>query len=113
MCFFIERKILLWDHLNIFLNCHQNQQELLNIQLSSQSDAMWYGNKDKIASPKRQVEGLKPHSIISIDKLTPFTLGQLIALYEYRTIFSAWLWQINCFDQPGVELGKILSRLEH
>lgn len=42
-------------------------------------------------------------------KLTPFTLGQLLAVYEHMVYTQAVIWNINCFDQPGVELGKKLA----
>jgi glucose-6-phosphate isomerase len=44
-----------------------------------------------------------------MDKLTPSTLGALIALYEHRTFVQGAIWQINSFDQWGVELGKQLG----
>ena len=44
-----------------------------------------------------------------MDKLTPSTLGSLIALYEHRTFVQGAIWQINSFDQWGVELGKQLG----
>jgi glucose-6-phosphate isomerase len=50
--------------------------------------------------------GNRPNSIISMDALTPATLGALLALYEHRTFCSGQLWGINSFDQWGVELGK-------
>ncbi|GAB5452859.1 MAG: glucose-6-phosphate isomerase [Halioglobus sp.] len=50
--------------------------------------------------------GNRPNSVISMDKLSPETLGALLALYEHRTFCSAQLWGINPFDQWGVELGK-------
>ena len=42
-------------------------------------------------------------------KLTPFVLGQLIALYEHRTFTQGVVWGVNSFDQWGVELGKVLA----
>ncbi len=55
--------------------------------------------------------------MLLLDQLTPFTLGALIALYEHKTFVLGALWNINSFDQWGVELGKtlatrILSELE-
>ena len=43
-------------------------------------------------------------------KLTPFVLGQLIALYEHRTFTQGVIWGVNSFDQWGVELGKVLAK---
>ena len=50
--------------------------------------------------------GNRPSSTITMDSLTPATLGALLALYEHRTFCSGQLWGINSFDQWGVELGK-------
>ncbi|QIZ75490.1 glucose-6-phosphate isomerase [Ferrimonas lipolytica] len=53
--------------------------------------------------------GNRPSNTLLMDKLTPFTLGSLIALYEHRTFVQGALWGINSFDQWGVELGKALG----
>jgi len=57
-------------------------------------------------APHLAMPGNRPSSIITMDSLTPATLGALIALYEHRTFCSGRLWGINSFDQWGVELGK-------
>jgi len=49
-------------------------------------------------------------SILFYEKLTPFTCGQLLALYEHRVAVEGFLYGINSFDQWGVELGKILAK---
>ncbi|GAA5190847.1 glucose-6-phosphate isomerase [Ferrimonas gelatinilytica] len=53
--------------------------------------------------------GNRPSNTLLMDKLTPATLGALIALYEHRTFVQGAIWQINSFDQWGVELGKVLG----
>jgi glucose-6-phosphate isomerase len=67
-------------------------------------------------APHLAMPGNRPSSVITMDSVTPATLGALLALYEHRTFCSAVLWGINPFDQWGVELGKeigtqILARL--
>jgi glucose-6-phosphate isomerase len=57
----------------------------------------------------RVFEGNRPTITIAYRKLTPFTLGQIIALYEHRVFTEAAVWDINPFDQWGVELGKELA----
>jgi glucose-6-phosphate isomerase len=42
--------------------------------------------------------------------VTPFTLGQILALYEHKVFVQGWIWGINSFDQYGVELGKNMAR---
>ncbi len=60
---------------------------------------------DRLA-PHLAMSGNRPNSMITMDSLTPATLGALLALYEHRTYCSGKLWGINPFDQWGVELGK-------
>ncbi len=56
-------------------------------------------------------EGNKPSNSILFRKLTPETLGSLIALYEHKIFVQGVIWRINCFDQMGVELGKQLAQV--
>jgi glucose-6-phosphate isomerase len=60
-------------------------------------------------APHRVFSGNRPSVTIIYDKLTPFALGRLIALYEHRVFVEAQLFGINAFDQWGVELGKELA----
>ena len=59
--------------------------------------------------PHRTFEGNRPTSTILAEKMTPEVLGQLVALYEHATFVQGILWQIDSFDQWGVELGKKLA----
>jgi glucose-6-phosphate isomerase len=59
--------------------------------------------------PQRTFPGDRPSSFILMDRLTPETLGALIALYEHKVFVEGVLWEINSFDQWGVELGKSLA----
>ena len=59
--------------------------------------------------PHREFEGNRPTNSILLDRVDPFTLGQLIALYEHKVFVQATLWGINPFDQWGVEWGKELA----
>ena len=54
-------------------------------------------------------EGNRPTNSILIDQLTPAVLGKLIALYEHKVFVQGVIWDINCFDQWGVQLGKTLA----
>ena len=58
----------------------------------------------------RSFPGNRPSTTLLLDRLTPHSLGALIALYEHRVFTSGTLWGINSFDQWGVELGKVLCR---
>ena len=57
----------------------------------------------------KRYAGNQPSSTILLDELTPFALGQLIALYEHKVFVQAAIWNINPFDQWGVELGKVMA----
>ena len=61
-------------------------------------------------APHRTFTGDRPSTAIVMDRLTPRTLGALIALYEHKTFVEGVIWDINSFDQWGVELGKVLAK---
>ena len=60
--------------------------------------------------PHRMFEGNRPTSTILADRLTPAVLGKLVALYEHSVFTQGVIWDINSFDQWGVELGKVLAQ---
>ena len=60
--------------------------------------------------PHRVFEGNRPSNTIMADKLTPATLGKLVALYEHSVFTQGVIWNIDSFDQWGVELGKVLAQ---
>jgi glucose-6-phosphate isomerase len=60
--------------------------------------------------PHRVMEGNRPSNTILADRLTPETLGKLVALYEHSVFTQGTVWSIDSFDQWGVELGKVLAR---
>ncbi|MCA1853957.1 MAG: glucose-6-phosphate isomerase, partial [Beggiatoa sp.] len=60
--------------------------------------------------PHRVFEGNRPSNTILADRLTPEILGKLVALYEHSVFTQGTIWQINSFDQWGVELGKVLAQ---
>ena len=59
--------------------------------------------------PHRTFEGNRPTTTILADRLTPRTLGKLVALYEHSVFTQGAIWDIDSFDQWGVELGKVLA----
>jgi glucose-6-phosphate isomerase len=60
--------------------------------------------------PHRVFEGNRPSNTILADRLSPETLGKLVALYEHCVFTQGEIWHINSFDQWGVELGKVLAQ---
>ena len=73
----------------------------------AQSQAMMAGQADD--DPHRRVEGNKATTTIVLDRLDGYTLGALLALYEHKVFCQGVIWNINSFDQWGVELGKRLA----
>jgi glucose-6-phosphate isomerase len=60
--------------------------------------------------PHRVFEGNRPSNVILAERLTPAVLGRLIALYEHSVFTQGVIWNIDSFDQWGVELGKVLAQ---
>ncbi|MBX3480873.1 MAG: glucose-6-phosphate isomerase [Caulobacter sp.] len=90
---------------------HEGPAGHRNILLANaiaQAEALMIGQQN-IAEPHRHFPGDRPSSFILLDRLTPETLGALIALYEHKTFVEGVLWDIDSFDQWGVELGKVLA----
>ncbi|MGK2860340.1 MAG: glucose-6-phosphate isomerase [Chitinophagaceae bacterium] len=81
-------------------------EEKAQLELEKQNN-----NREQIAKllPFKTFEGNKPTNSFLIKKITPFTLGQLIALYEHKIFIQGVIWNIFSFDQWGVELGKQLA----
>ncbi|NBT34288.1 MAG: glucose-6-phosphate isomerase [Betaproteobacteria bacterium] len=83
-------------------------ENFLNTSARAQQQALWEG-LEKASSPHRTHPGRRPSSRIELDALTPHALGSLIALYEHKVFTQSVIWNINAFDQFGVELGKSLA----
>jgi glucose-6-phosphate isomerase len=80
---------------------------LLAANLFAQTEALAFGAAS--SDPARSFEGNRPTNTILADRLTPATLGALVALYEHKVFVQGAIWRINSFDQWGVELGKALA----
>jgi glucose-6-phosphate isomerase len=60
--------------------------------------------------PHRTFEGNRPSNTLLLERLTPAALGKLVSLYEHSVFTQGAIWQIDSFDQWGVELGKVLAK---
>ncbi|MCX9192919.1 glucose-6-phosphate isomerase [Carbonactinospora thermoautotrophica] len=96
----------------------QEHQDLLMANLFAQTEALAFGKTPEEAQREgvpveqlahRVFAGNRPSNTLLIPRLTPYTLGQLIALYEHKVFTQGWIWGVNSFDQWGVELGKALA----
>jgi glucose-6-phosphate isomerase len=74
----------------------------------AQAQALAHGKAD--SNPNNVYPGKRPSSLLLLPELNAFYLGALLALYENRTAALGALWNINSFDQPGVEYGKVLAK---
>lgn len=86
----------------------EQQHQHLLANCFSQSLALMQGKQDE-QNLHRNVLGNKPSNTLLVQELTPYNLGSLIALFEHKVYVLSILWNINAFDQWGVELGKDLS----
>lgn len=68
------------------------------------------GEKAEMLLPHKVFKGNRPTTSILINKLTPYNLGMLVALYEMKIFVQGIVWRVNSFDQWGVELGKVLAK---
>jgi glucose-6-phosphate isomerase len=82
----------------------------LTANLLAQSQALAFGKTAESGQPYKEFSGNRPSNTLLLPQLTPHTLGQLIALYEHKIFVQGIIWNINSFDQYGVELGKILAK---
>ena len=83
-------------------------QTKLNANLAAQIIAFTKGHSNE--NPNKNFTGGRPSSLITAEKLTPKILGELLAHYENKVMFQGLAWNINSFDQEGVQLGKILTK---
>ena len=101
------------------LNSLGNHHDLLLANVFAQAEALAFGRTPEEVRaegtpewlvPHRTFEGNRPSTTILAERLTPETLGKLIALYEHSVFTQGTIWQIDSFDQWGVELGKALAQ---
>jgi glucose-6-phosphate isomerase len=83
-----------------------SQQKLLS-NLFAQSIALAVGQTS--SNPNRVFPGNRPNRILLGDRLEPYSLGALLSYYENKVAFQGFIWDINSFDQEGVQLGKVLA----
>jgi glucose-6-phosphate isomerase len=101
------------------LNALDAQHDLLMANLFAQSEALAFGKSlaqvqaegtPPAVAPHRVFDGNRPSSTLLADRLTPHALGALVALYEHSVFVQGVIWDIDSFDQWGVELGKQLAK---
>jgi glucose-6-phosphate isomerase len=100
------------------LNPLGRHHDMLMANVFAQAEALAFGKTAEQVKaegtpdwlvPHRVFEGNRPSNVILAEELTPFVLGQLVALYEHAVFTQGVIWNIDSFDQWGVELGKVLA----
>jgi glucose-6-phosphate isomerase len=100
------------------LNPLRDHHDLLMSNVFAQAEALAFGKTEEEVRaegttehvvPHRVMEGNRPTNTILVEELTPRTLGSLVALYEHSVFTQGVVWEIDSFDQWGVELGKALA----
>ena len=95
------------------------QHDMLLANVLAQGEALAFGKTaDEVKAegtadalvPHRIFEGNRPSNMLLLERLTPAALGRLVALYEHSVFTQGTIWQIDSFDQWGVELGKVLAK---
>jgi glucose-6-phosphate isomerase len=101
------------------LNPLGRHHDMLSGNVFAQAEALAFGKTaDEVKAegtpdwlvPHRQFDGNRPSNMLLLDRLTPRALGKLVALYEHSVFTQGTIWQIDSFDQWGVELGKALAQ---
>jgi glucose-6-phosphate isomerase len=101
------------------LNPLGNHHDLLMANVFAQSEALAFGKTAEEVKaegvpewlvPHKVFEGNRPSNTLLLKQLTPEALGKLVALYEHIVFTQGTVWQVNSFDQWGVELGKVLAK---
>ena len=100
------------------LNPLRDHHDILSSNVFAQAQALAFGKTEQevraegtpdAVVPHRVMEGNRPTNTLMAEKLTPYVLGTLVALYEHSVFTQGTIWGIDSFDQWGVELGKALS----
>jgi glucose-6-phosphate isomerase len=101
------------------LNPVGNHHAMLMANVFAQAEALAFGKTAEQVkaegipdwlAPHRVFEGNRPSNTMLLKRLTPEALGKLVALYEHSVFTQGAIWNINCFDQWGVELGKVMAQ---
>lgn len=101
-------------HQYLYANCLSQSQALMKGKTYDEAyqeliDAGKSKQEAEFLAPHKEIEGNKPSNTLLLEKLTPSSLGALLALYEHKVFTQGVMWDINSFDQWGVELGKQLG----
>jgi glucose-6-phosphate isomerase len=102
-------------HQWLFANCLSQSQALMQGKTRTEAEAELRGNgldEDEVQrlAPHKVIAGNRPSNILVLNRIAPFNLGALVALYEHKVFVQSAIWGTNAFDQWGVELGKEMGQ---
>jgi glucose-6-phosphate isomerase len=101
------------------INPLRDHHDILSSNVFAQAQALAFGKTEEqvraegtpeVVAPHRVMEGNRPTNVLLAEKLTPSVLGSLVALYEHSVFTQGAIWEVDSFDQWGVELGKALAK---
>jgi len=101
------------------INPLRDHHDILSSNVFAQAQALAFGKTEEqvraegtaeAVIPHRVMEGNRPTNVLLAEKLTPSILGSLVALYEHSVFTQGAIWDVDSFDQWGVELGKALAK---
>ena len=103
------------QHETLVANAFAQAEALMRGKTEAEALAEWPAGSlpeaERLAlARQRTFPGDRPSNTIVVDKITPYTLGMLLAMYEHKVFVQGAVWQINSFDQWGVEYGKVLAQ---
>ena len=102
-------------HASLLANCFAQSEAFMKgktideVRIDLQTQGLSATEIERLA-PHKSFPGNRPSNTILMEYLTPYTLGALTALYEHKTFVQGVIWDVNSFDQWGVELGKVLAK---
>ena len=103
------------QHASLLANCFAQSEAFMKgktideVRQDLQEQGLSLAEVERLA-PHKTFPGNRPSNTILMEYLTPYTLGALVALYEHKTFVQGVIWDVNSFDQWGVELGKVLAK---
>lgn len=95
-------------HSKLLANCFAQSEALMRGKTMAEAQAE-LGSEGAALAPYKVFPGNQPSTTLLMPAITPYTVGQLVALYEHKVFVAGCLWDINAFDQWGVEYGKQLA----
>jgi glucose-6-phosphate isomerase len=96
-------------HAKLLSNCFAQSEALMRGKTLAEVQAELGAGADPVLAANKVFPGNQPSTTLLMPAITPYTVGQLVAMYEHKVFVAGCMWDINSFDQWGVEYGKQLA----